>query len=388
MLFRSPETGSDAENANAGEETDAAGASTEDWVVDSGASFHVTPHKRFFRTYVEGDFGEAKMGNSGVSKIIGMGDIHLESEPGCTIILKKVRHIPDFRMSLISSGKLDDEEYYSLFGNGQWKLTKNSLVVARGVKEGALYRVRLSMCKGEVNAVETSLELWYNRLGHMSEKGLKILSKKKDLPGFEDAHLRGCTHHGNDGNHEVVHGIGNMDDIRHGDMDDVGHDHDNIDDIGHGDEHDVEQQKIKGKEHMVCKLEKSLYSLKQAPRQWYKKFGVFVVKHGCKRSMTDRCVFVNEFTDGDSIVLLLSVDDVLIVGKNINKIAGLKRDLGKAFEMKDLGKAKHILGMEIKRDRAQGKLWLSQEKYVEKVLKRFNMDLAKLASCPLGALCC
>ncbi|KAL5702856.1 hypothetical protein ACHQM5_028020 [Ranunculus cassubicifolius] len=41
-------------------------AGTENWVVDSGASFHVIPHKRFFHTYVEGDFGEAMMGNSGV----------------------------------------------------------------------------------------------------------------------------------------------------------------------------------------------------------------------------------------------------------------------------------------------------------------------------------
>ena len=50
--------------------------------------------------------------------------------------------------------------------------------------------------------------------------------------------------------------------------------------------------------------------------------------------------------------------------------------------MKDLGHAKQILGMQITRDRKNGKLWLSQEKYVEKVLKRFNMDQAKPVSCP------
>jgi hypothetical protein len=52
--------------------------------------------------------------------------------------------------------------------------------------------------------------------------------------------------------------------------------------------------------------------------------------------------------------------------------------------MKDLGPAKQILGMEITRDRKNKKLWLSQEKYVERVLERFNMEGAKPVSSPLG----
>ncbi|GAA0142098.1 hypothetical protein LIER_35515 [Lithospermum erythrorhizon] len=53
--------------------------------------------------------------------------------------------------------------------------------------------------------------------------------------------------------------------------------------------------------------------------------------------------------------------------------------------MKDLGKARLILGMEITRDRKQWKLWLSQEKYILKLLARFNMESSKPVSCPLGA---
>ena len=52
--------------------------------------------------------------------------------------------------------------------------------------------------------------------------------------------------------------------------------------------------------------------------------------------------------------------------------------------MKDLGPAKQILGMKIIRDRGVKKLWLSQEKYIVKVLQRFNMDKAKMVSCPLA----
>ena len=61
--------------------------------------------------------------------------------------------------------------------------------------------------------------------------------------------------------------------------------------------------------------------------------------------------------------MLLYVDDMLVVGKDAKKIAELKSSLSSTFEMKDLGKARHILSMEIRRDRSVGKLWLSQQKY-------------------------
>ena len=83
--------------------------------------------------------------------------------------------------------------------------------------------------------------------------------------------------------------------------------------------------------------------------------------------------------------MLLYVDDILIVGKNVSKIAALKKQLSKSFAMKDLGPAKQILGMRIERDRSSNKLYLSQEKYIEKVLCKFKMDNAKDVSCPLAA---
>ena len=137
----------------------------------------------------------------------------------------------------------------------------------------------------------------------------------------------------------------------------------------------------KGKEQKVCKLTKSLYGLKQAPRQWYRKFEAFMTSQGYKRTSSDHCVFVKKFSPEEYIVLLLYVDDMLIIGKDMMKIERFKEYLAKAFEMKDLGHAKQILGIQIIRDRKNGKLWLSQEKYVEKVLKRFNMDQAKPVSC-------
>uniref|UniRef100_A0A2N9HLM6 Integrase catalytic domain-containing protein n=1 Tax=Fagus sylvatica TaxID=28930 RepID=A0A2N9HLM6_FAGSY len=140
----------------------------------------------------------------------------------------------------------------------------------------------------------------------------------------------------------------------------------------------------KGKEHKVCKLKKSLYGLKQAPRQWYKKFDSFMVGQGYTRTDADHCVYVRQFPNGKLIILLLYVDDMLIVGQDANMVGSLKNELFKSFDMKDLGPARQIFGMQILRDKKAKKLWLSQEKYVERILERFNMKHAKPVSTPLG----
>ncbi|KAK8957984.1 hypothetical protein KSP39_PZI000376 [Platanthera zijinensis] len=71
---------------------------------------------------------------------------------------------------------------------------------------------------------------------------------------------------------------------------------------------------VKGKEGLVCLLQKSLYGMKQATRQWYRKFDSFMGEIGFKRTTLDHCVFIKEYAPGDFIILLLYVDDMLIVG--------------------------------------------------------------------------
>ena len=146
----------------------------------------------------------------------------------------------------------------------------------------------------------------------------------------------------------------------------------------------LERFQVKGKEDQVCRLNKSLYGLKQAPRQWYKKFDSFMEEQGYKKTSSYHCVFIKRFPNDQFIILLLYVDDMLIVGQDAKKITLLKEELGKSFAMKDLGQAKQILGMHISRDRKNGKIWLSQQRYIEKVLKRFNMDKSKPVGTPLA----
>ena len=110
-----------------------------------------------------------------------------------------------------------------------------------------------------------------------------------------------------------------------------------------------------------------------------------MVSHGYTRSEADYCVCVRSFLGGKFIILLLYVNDMLIVGQDPKLIQSLKDIMSKFFEIKDLRAAQQILGMEIVRDRSAKKLWISQEKYIERVLERFNMKTVKSVSTPLGA---
>eukprot|EP00253_Pinus_taeda_P010898 PITA_10898 len=159
----------------------------------------------------------------------------------------------------------------------------------------------------------------------------------------------------------------------------------------HGDlDEEIYMEQLEGfvqhcNEKFVYRLKKSLYGLKQSPRQWYKKFDSFLLSQKYVRSEYDHCVYFKQFNNGILIILVLYVDDMLLASKSIEEINRLKAQMARTFDMKDLGVAKQILGMEILRDKSNGKLWLSQQKYIEKILLRFGMNNVKPVSVPLAS---
>lgn len=167
-----------------------------DWVVDSGASTHATSQRDLFSTYEAGDFGIVRMGNNDQAKVVGMGNVCVETSNGTTLALKGVKHIPDLRFNLLSVGKLDDDGYYNSFSGDEWKLKKGSMVIVKGRRHSNLYIVRTGISKRYINTCEddSSSELWHKRLSHMSEKGLSILAKKNVLSGISNVQLKRCPH--------------------------------------------------------------------------------------------------------------------------------------------------------------------------------------------------
>jgi hypothetical protein len=84
---------------------------------------------------------------------------------------------------------------------------------------------------------------------------------------------------------------------------------------------------VKGKENLVCRLKKSLYGLKKAPRQWYLKFDRFMIEQGYSRCHSDHCVYFKKLENESFIILLLYVDDMLVAGSNMKDINVLKKNL-------------------------------------------------------------
>jgi len=112
------------------------------WILDCGASHHVTACKDSFVSYNPGDYGRVHLGNNHFCSIVGVGDVHIKMKDGKYILLKQVKHVPEMCLSLISMGRLDDEGYLTIFGKGGWKISKGALVVAKGPKTGTLYTLK------------------------------------------------------------------------------------------------------------------------------------------------------------------------------------------------------------------------------------------------------
>ncbi|PRQ27363.1 putative RNA-directed DNA polymerase [Rosa chinensis] len=138
-----------------------------------------------------------------------------------------------------------------------------------------------------------------------------------------------------------------------------------------------------GTEKLVCKLNRSIYGLKQASRQWYLKFDAVVSNFGFKENQVDECVYM-KIEGKNFIFLILYVDDILLASTSLKLLKATKDFLSKKFDMKDLGEASYVLGIEIKRDRTKCLLGLSQQGYINKVLKRFDMQSCANGEVPMS----
>lgn len=144
-----------------------------------------------------------------------------------------------------------------------------------------------------------------------------------------------------------------------------------------GDDHvymaQPEGYEVPGKEHLVCKLQKSLYGLKQAGRAWYERIDTELKRMKFTPLKSEPCIYVN-INDNIVTVISLYVDDLLILSNSIQSVNEIKQQLSQLFDMKDLGEARFILGIKIERDRKNKTLSISQSEYIRNVAKRLNLS--------------
>lgn len=125
------------------------------------------------------------------------------------------------------------------------------------------------------------------------------------------------------------------------------------------------------KNDCVCLLKRGLYGLKQAGRQWYEKLNTALQNIGAEPTCADPCLYLLKRGEEISAYIIIYVDDILVVSKNDETALHLLQMLKTEFEVKDLGEAKHCLGIEFTREGNQ--IRLNQQGFVTELLKRFNM---------------
>ena len=137
----------------------------------------------------------------------------------------------------------------------------------------------------------------------------------------------------------------------------------------------------KNQEHMVCKLKRSIYGLKQACRSWNIRFDQAIKSFGFEQNLDEPSVY-KRYQDKVVMFLVLYVDDILLTGNDVGVMSLVKVWLSGQLDMKDLGEANFILGIKLWRDRKNRMLGLSQVGYIDKILGRFSMQNSKKGLLP------
>uniref|UniRef100_A0A803MU96 CCHC-type domain-containing protein n=1 Tax=Chenopodium quinoa TaxID=63459 RepID=A0A803MU96_CHEQI len=296
----------------------------ESWVLDCGASFHATSNKNFFEKYVHRNLGHVYLGDDQPCDIVGQGNVKIKLN-GSAWELKDVKHVPDLRKNLISVGQLAREERARSIRiqSGLPKQFRAEAVntaaylINRGPSTPLEYKLPEEVWSGKEIKLSHLKVFGCVAYVHISDQGRNKLDPKSKV----------CTFIGY-GEYEFGYRIW-----------------------------DDESKKIIRSRDLIFN-----------ERVMYKD------RHKIESYETNQkeSTFIDEDYVPDS-----TMQEYTIISSDMNDIIKLKHQLSKEFDMKDLGPAKKILGMQITRDKQRGTLQLSQSEYIKRVLQKFNMGDAK-----------
>ena len=120
--------------------------------------------------------------------------------------------------------------------------------------------------------------------------------------------------------------------------------------------------------HKMCKLQRSINGLVQASRSWNIRFDELIQAYGFIQTFGEACIYKK--VSGSSVAfLILYVDDILLIGNDIEILDSIKGYLNKSFSKKDLGEAAYTLSIKIYRDRSRRLISFSMSTYLDKILK-------------------
>ena len=158
------------------------------WYLDTGATNHMTGRREFFSNLDESTTGPVKFGDNSRIQIKGKGEIKVSQRDGSILCLGNVLFVPKLEANILSLGRLDEEGYRMIMGEG--KLTifnpKGQLFAEVHRSNGQLYLLKLSIVDQCMVSTEDTAEecLWHSRFGHLNFHTLQEMSRKKSVEGL------------------------------------------------------------------------------------------------------------------------------------------------------------------------------------------------------------
>ena len=141
----------------------------------------------------------------------------------------------------------------------------------------------------------------------------------------------------------------------------------------------------------VCKLDKSLYGLKQSARCWNSTLDTYLKENGYRQSSADSCMYIKSTKSPDGkvkfVILAVFVDDFIPVSNDLQMLCKEKAAFCEKFDMDDKGEIHDVLGLLVTRDRQNRVLTISQPDFTKNVLLRFGMDKSRPVATPMDGSC-
>ncbi|GJT69686.1 putative ribonuclease H-like domain-containing protein [Tanacetum coccineum] len=128
------------------------------------------------------------------------------------------------------------------------------------------------------------------------------------------------------------------------------------------------------------KVEKALYGLHQAPRAWYETLSTYLLDNGFQRGKIDKTLFIRR-DKGDILLVQVYVDDIIFGSTKKSLCTEFEKMMHKKFQMSSMGELTFFLGLQVKQK--EDGIFISQDKYVTKILKKFGFTDVKTASTPM-----
>nr|GEU62283.1 hypothetical protein [Tanacetum cinerariifolium] len=130
----------------------------------------------------------------------------------------------------------------------------------------------------------------------------------------------------------------------------------------------------------VYKVIKELYGLHQAPRAWYETLANYLLENGFQRRKIGQTLFIKK-QKGDILLVQVYVDDIIFRSTNKDLCKAFEKLIKDKFQMSSMGEITFFLGLQVKQK--QDRIFISQDKYVAKILRKFRLTDGKSASTPI-----